>query len=173
MRTSDIKNLLWDIGKRYPRFAGLLQKRVGNDTQGNIWANDLASMDLDSGYLTDVCDDYARLHRDLPDPIDNIVKEIRDEVRRRQYQDEERLRLHMQANRPKAGEVMATVKNFRVGNVAIQLAELTREKKITASQNEKFMDALCDWEFHDADQPSFVTVSQDGKVSLDLGTVGS
>lgn len=173
MRTSEIKNLLWDIGKRYPRFAGLLQKRVGNDTQGNIWASDLAGMDLDSGYLTDVCDDYARLHRDLPDPIDNIVKEIRDEVRRRQYQDEHRLKLHMQANQPKPGEVFAAVREFRVGPVACTLGDLAKQKKISAEDNERMLNEIIEWDKGEREQPDYITVNEGGKVSLALGIAGS
>lgn len=171
MKTSEIKNLFWDIGKRYPRFAGLLQKRVGNDTQGNIWASDLAGMNLDSGYLQDVCDDYASLQKSLPDPIDNIVKEIADEVRRRQYQDQRRMELHLQANRPKAGEIMATVARMGIGQAAIDLGSLCKQKIITVEQNEEMLKRLCDWEFRGEQQPDFITVSEDGRASLSMASV--
>ena len=171
MKTSEIKILLWDIAKRYPRFAGLLKKQVGNETQGSIWASDLSRMNLDSGYLQDVCYDYASLNKNLPDPIDNIVKEIADEVRRRQYQDQRRMELHLQANRPKAGEIMATVARMGVGQASIDLGVMAKQKKITVEQNETMLNQLLDWEFRGKEQPDFITVSEDGRASLSMANV--
>lgn len=168
MDVKEIKNLLWDIAKRYPRFQGLLKRQVGNETQGTIWANDLAAMNLDGGFLQDVCDDYASMRRDLPDPIDNLVKEIADEVRFKQYQEQRRLELHLQAHRPKAGELMAVVKDFRIGKAAIDMGVAAKSGLITAEQNELWLNQLFGWEKGENDLPPNVTQNENGKVIFSL-----
>ena len=137
MKRAEIKALLWEIAKRYPRFQGLLQKRVGDETQGSIWVSDLYRMELDSGYLTDVCHDYIELRKDLPNPIDNIVKEIADEVRRLQYQDQRRLELHLQANQPPPGELMKIVGSWGIGKVAIDIGVAAKNKQLTENYEQQ------------------------------------
>jgi hypothetical protein len=168
MKVGEIKNLLWDIAKRYPRFQGLLKRQVGNETQGTIWANDLAAMNLDGGFLQDVCDDYASMRRDLPDPIDNLVKEIADEVRFKKYQEQRRLELHLQAHRPKAGELMNTVKDFRIGKAAIDMGVAVRNGSITVEQNDLWLEQLIGWDNGENDLPPNVVVNDKGKVIFSI-----
>lgn len=168
MKVAEIKSLLWDIAKRYPRVQGLLKKQVQDETQGQIWALDLYHMELDSGYLQDVCDEYASMKRDLPHPVDNLVKEIADEVKRRQYQDQRRLDLHMQANRPKAGELMSKVKDDRVGRIAIELGVLCRMKQISKDKNDQYMDELIEYDKGKRVLPEFLIESADRKLMISL-----
>ena len=166
MKVNEIKNLLWDVAKRYPRLQGLLKKQVGDETQGSIWATDLYHMELDSGYLQDVCEDYASLRKELPNPIDNWVKDIADEVKRKQYQDQRRLELHMQASRPKAGELMGIVKDMRVGRVAIELGVLVRMKRITAEENQSRMDEVMSYDKGEAILPEWLFENEDGRLLI-------
>ena len=168
MKVAEIKALLWDIAKRYPRVQGLLKKQVQDETQGQIWALDLYHMELDSGYLQDVCEEYATLKKDLPHPIDNLVKEIADEVKRRQYQDQRRLDLHMQASRPKAGELMSKVKDDRIGKIAIELGVLCKGKHITKKENDLYMNQLIEFDKGERVLPEFLVESEDRKLMISL-----
>lgn len=169
MKVGEIKNLLWDIAKRYPRLQGLLQRKVGSDTQGTIWSMDLHKMNLDRGYLEDVCADYAEMRKDLPEPIDNLVKEIADAVRFKSYQDDRRLQLHMQAHRPKAGELMAIVKDMKIGSAAIDMGVAAKNGQISAEQNQMWVDQLFEWEKGEAELPPYCVETDEGKVSFSVG----
>lgn len=91
MNIEDVKLELWEIAMAYPTLRGLLQKEIevmvkkGDPkpakpmTVGHHWA--MLLKDLDQEIFEDVCHKYATLARPLPEPQDQLVFAIMQEVR--------------------------------------------------------------------------------------------
>ena len=98
MKLDQIKNELFAIGKTYPTVLGILRKRIENTdtTVGSHWAKILAESEpkLSDCHLENVCYEMATLEISLPDPIDRLPFDIREEVLRRMRDDQERLLRH-------------------------------------------------------------------------------
>lgn len=103
MDLEKIKNELYEIGKAYPTFLGLMQKKVGNDTVGSHWAKVIQSRKLDVAHFEDVCYEWAMMKRKMPDRQEDIIANIIYEVRKRMNRDWENLESHMKYHQTKLG----------------------------------------------------------------------
>ena len=92
MTPQEVKNELYEIGKRYPSLLGLMKKTVGESTVGSVWAGELR--DIDAAHFQDVCHEYASFRRELPDHNERLPYEIRQEVFKRTERDAKALEQH-------------------------------------------------------------------------------
>lgn len=84
------KKQLWRIGQLYPTIAGMLTKKVGDKTVGQLWAEQLSK--CDASRLEELVDEICELRR-LPVPEgemqDRLPYFIKREVDQRYHRDRE------------------------------------------------------------------------------------
>lgn len=91
MKTANVMAELARIADVYPTLRGLMNKKLKSGSYlGQHWAESLTR--LNPSHFADVCDEYASLERELPDPADRLPFEIASEVRERVGRDVDRLR---------------------------------------------------------------------------------
>ena len=91
MKRSTVLAELAEIADMYPTLRGLMNKRTkAGEYIGNLWADMLS--DLDPTHFSNVCYEYAKAERQLPQPADQLPFEIKAEVKRRRDVDIERER---------------------------------------------------------------------------------
>ena len=88
-----IREELWEIGKTFPTLGGLLQKPVGRSktTVGSHWVEVIKEADLNADHIENVCTEYSRCEREMPDRQDQLVFEIIQECKDRRAKDVEKL----------------------------------------------------------------------------------
>jgi hypothetical protein len=136
------KNELWQIGRCYPTIGGILQKRYPNGgTYGEHWAKLLC--DLDPGHLSDVCDEYAKLVRPLPDHPDQLPQAIWQEVKARMIKDQDALQTYEYRQMASASKgAWDKIAADKTGHAAIRLGEMVKAGTITRATNNVRMDEL-------------------------------
>jgi len=83
MEMNQVKQELWEIAKSYPTLRGLLQSELNNCTVGEHWAmvicekvvgiDDAYQSKLDQEAFEDICYDYAKCTKRLPEPADRLL----------------------------------------------------------------------------------------------------
>ena len=101
MKQERAKEALQQIANTYQSVRGLMNKRHPNGGHyGTWWVKLVCDLDLD--HLEDICDEYARCIRPLPEG-DRIIADIILAVKERMTKDQERLRtLEIRAQARKA-----------------------------------------------------------------------
>ncbi len=123
---------------------GLLKKELKNGrTLGEHWAETLK--DLDSYYLEEVCGEYADLKRPLPDPTDQLVFEIREEVTQRTRRDMDRYIQHQKYHEKPSGVLSSDEDSFRPIRESWWLGVQVKKGRITREQCAARTQELADW----------------------------
>lgn len=92
MDEKEIRAELWDIALRYPTLAGLLEKEMGRSKKkvGAIWVETIKARNLDKTHFSNVCHAYALAEKKLPEPQDQLIYAIIEEVRNLMARDQEK-----------------------------------------------------------------------------------
>ncbi len=154
MEIKTVKNELWEIAKAYPTLRGLLQKELTQGkTVGEHWATLLQP--LDAVHFENVCFEFATMERPLPEPIDQLVFVIKQEVTDRAWKDRCRLEQYEKYHNQTRG-AFQSVRNDKAGKIAVALGVACKEGRISKGENDKRVDELCEWEFRNGPKPDWV-----------------
>ena len=121
-----------------------------------VGIDDAYQSKLDQEAFEDICYDYAKCTKRLPEPADRLLWEIIDQTSRKTIALLERTKQQENYHRPRPGEAWGEVKKGFAGRIAVALGELTKAGKITKSENAIRMDELCDWEFRGGTEPEWI-----------------
>jgi len=172
VKDSEIRAELWEIAKSYPTLQGVLQKELQSQskyssgersTVGRHWVTLLK--DLEPSHFQDVCYEYATLAKPLPNPIDQLVFEIRQECLDRKAAEQAKLEQYEKYHRN--NKVMQWVRSDSTGAIAVELGEMVRRGHLTKEENDKRMDELLAWDKQHAGeeqtQPSWLAAMAGAK----------
>ena len=144
MKKEHAKRCLFEIARVYPTLLGMLTKKQGETTVGEIWAAQLEP--LEGMYVEDVCGEFAECLRPLPDTQDRLIQIICEDVRDRRQRDMNKLHQHAQYHtKPKEG-AWSVVRKDKVGNHAIRLGQQVKAGTLTTEENESRLEELIAWD---------------------------
>lgn len=146
MKTKFIRDELQMIADRYPTLQGILKKTLGDGHKqvGKVWIETIQARNLDADHFSNVCYAYAMAEKRLPEPIDQLVFEIIQEVRDLMDKDQRKLEQYEKYHR--STSVMQWVKDDRTGSIAVWLGEQVKRGHITKEENDRRMDELLAWD---------------------------
>lgn len=96
-KLQQIKNLLYEIGQRYPTLLGVMQKRAGKATVGHHWAQILEPYDMED--IEVICDEYSMARKAIPKPAEGLIFELREYCADEQYRRQSRLEQYEKVHR--------------------------------------------------------------------------
>ena len=100
MDEKEIRKELWEIALRFPTLAGLLEKEMGkNKTKvGTIWVQTIKDHNLDRDHFSNVCYAYAMAEKKLPEPQDQLIYAIVEEVKSLMAKDKLKWEQHVEVH---------------------------------------------------------------------------
>ncbi len=158
MKLSKVKEDLYQIGKGYPLLLGLMKKKFTGKvedgepatcTVGEHWAG--LMVDLDPIHFENVVDEFAKMERKLPEPIDQLPYEIIHDVKDRAQRDKDRLEQHEKYHQPQPLWRQTVSKSLWCRVVKFLLAV-----KCTSEE----ADDLAAWSIGEGDPPTWLTPEQ-------------
>lgn len=148
MDEKKIRDELWSIAKAYPTLSGLMQKELGGGVKvGSHWVQLIKQADLNEMHFCNICDEYASLERELPEPSDQLVFEIVRQAKDRRARDVEKYEQYVKHHNQKK-YAQASDDNWYKWMHWI----ISRDKPLSDEQVEE----LCQWTNHNGEKPEWI-----------------